>query len=79
MSCQSTRGEWGKLCPDCGQRLPARRPWAGWTTTRAHELDRLAEVRSRNSRLRVAAGTTPGITLRPSTTPADPILATVVA
>ena len=20
--CESTRGEWGGICPDCGQRLP---------------------------------------------------------
>lgn len=25
--CQSTRGEWGEICPDCGQRLPQALPW----------------------------------------------------
>ena len=22
IECQSIRGEWGGICPDCGQRLP---------------------------------------------------------
>ena len=22
--CESIRGEWGELCPDCGQRLPPK-------------------------------------------------------
>jgi hypothetical protein len=25
--CQSTGGEWGKPCPDCGQVLPTALPW----------------------------------------------------
>jgi hypothetical protein len=24
--CQDIRGEWGGICPGCGQRLPARQP-----------------------------------------------------
>ena len=23
IECESTRGEWGAICPDCGQRLPS--------------------------------------------------------
>lgn len=34
--CQSTRGEWGEICPDCGQRLPARQPpLAAWKSSRS--------------------------------------------
>jgi hypothetical protein len=26
--CESVRGEWGQVCPDCGQRLPTAKPWS---------------------------------------------------
>lgn len=33
--CESTRGEWGKACPDCGVVLPARQgPLASWQAQR---------------------------------------------
>lgn len=36
--CQSTRGEWGGVCPDCGRRLPARQPrMASWMAERHNE------------------------------------------
>lgn len=25
MTCESTRGQWGSICPDCGCRLPAKK------------------------------------------------------
>lgn len=25
--CQSVRGQWGEICPDCGRRLPEALPW----------------------------------------------------
>lgn len=25
--CESVRGTWGGICPDCGQRLPEALPW----------------------------------------------------
>lgn len=25
--CESVRGKWGEICPDCGQRLPVAKPW----------------------------------------------------
>lgn len=34
-ACESVRGEWGGICPDCGQRLPARRPMHSWQSQRA--------------------------------------------
>lgn len=36
--CQSTRGQWGQVCPDCGQVLPKRQPpLQSWKAERAME------------------------------------------
>ena len=32
--CESTRGEWGGICPDCGQRLPQRKDLTSWKAAR---------------------------------------------
>lgn len=43
--CESTKGKWGEVCPDCGQRLPARpKPLTSW-----HSQRNLDEVRSNNA------------------------------
>lgn len=45
-ACESTRGEWGGRCPDCGEMLPpAPRPWSGWRS------ERIDPVTSANARL----------------------------
>ena len=46
-ACESVRGEWGGICPDCGKRLPAKPgPMKSWKAQRetdqwASELSRL--------------------------------------
>ncbi len=43
--CESTRGEWGQVCPDCHQMLPRRQPpLSSW-----HSQRNLDEVRSENA------------------------------
>jgi hypothetical protein len=32
--CESVRGEWGEICPDCGERLPNPGPVASWKSQR---------------------------------------------
>jgi hypothetical protein len=32
--CESVRGEWGGICPDCGQQLPNPGPIQSWQATR---------------------------------------------
>ena len=33
--CESVRGEWGGICPDCGRRLPpVPRPMTSWQAAR---------------------------------------------
>lgn len=45
-ACESDRGEWGEVCPDCGQRLPARQgPMSTWMASRNRD-----EVRAANAR-----------------------------
>ncbi len=31
--CESVRGEWGQICPDCGQRLPSPGKVTSWKST----------------------------------------------
>lgn len=34
--CESVRGEWGGICPDCGETLPNKpKPFASWMAARA--------------------------------------------
>ena len=53
--CESDRGEWGGICPGCGQRLP---PWPdplqSWHAGRAVDRMRSAQARaaSRGASLR---------------------------
>jgi ribosomal protein S26 len=43
--CESDRGEWGKPCPDCGKRLPARqKPLTSWHAQRAVKSEKLSEL-----------------------------------
>ena len=59
--CGSARGEWGELCPVCGQQLPPRPdPLASWHAGRA--TDRVA--RSRHAPLRFRRGCGTGISER---------------
>lgn len=37
MTCESTRGEWGKRCPDCGEMLPNPKPLVSWMSQRHQE------------------------------------------
>lgn len=32
--CQSIRGQWGGICPDCGQQLPNPKPAESWMHAR---------------------------------------------
>ena len=38
--CESIRGEWGDICPDCGNRLPERLPWSHGRPCELTSLDR---------------------------------------
>ena len=41
--CESDRGEWGGICPDCGKRLPARqKPLTSWHAARAVKSEKLS-------------------------------------
>ena len=47
MACESTRGEFGKICPDCGQLIPPLpREWRGW---RSEKIDTGQSERARLS------------------------------
>lgn len=46
MTCESTRGTWGRRCPDCGEMLPPQPgEWRGWRS------ERIDPVISANARL----------------------------
>lgn len=49
--CQSDRGEWGEICPDCGKRLPAAQ--GSLTSWQAARDDNLVET-TRRGRTRTA-------------------------
>jgi hypothetical protein len=38
--CESVRGEWGEICPDCGKRLPKPLPWGHGRPCSRSSLDR---------------------------------------
>lgn len=38
--CPSVRGEWGEICPDCGNRLPVKKPWGEGRPCSKTALDR---------------------------------------
>ena len=45
--CQSDQGDWGGLCPVCGQRLPPRPdPLRSWHAGRAADRIRSAQARA---------------------------------
>ncbi len=45
--CTCVRGEWGQLCPECGQRLPPRPgPLQSWHATRAIDAAASAQARA---------------------------------
>ena len=51
--CQSERGAWGEICPDCGGRLPPEpAPLQSWHGARVNDLRLSAQARSTNSPLR---------------------------
>lgn len=50
--CESDRGQWGEVCPDCGQRLPAKAgPLKSWFSTRNldEELSERGTINGMNS------------------------------
>ncbi|MGC8634870.1 MAG: hypothetical protein ACP5VP_09430 [Candidatus Limnocylindrales bacterium] len=51
--CESERGTWGELCPDCGVRLPPRPALLqSWHGARTNDPLRSERARSLNSPLR---------------------------
>ena len=52
-SCESERGTWGEICPDCGARLPSE-PGSlqSWHAARTNDRLRSERARSLNSPLR---------------------------
>ena len=52
--CESTRGKWGGICPDCGERLPSiPKPLESWMAQRARlegEALRIAALKGRQVR-----------------------------
>jgi hypothetical protein len=47
--CESDRGEWGEICPDCQRRLPPRPgPLQSWHAARVNDAE--ASERSRRTR-----------------------------
>ncbi len=58
--CESDRGEWGGICPDCGQRLPPRPgPMTTWMAEKYGNPEQ-----TRNARAAIAAGRVPRMRLR---------------
>ena len=51
--CESERGTWGEICPDCGARLPPEpAPLQSWHGARVNDPSLSAQARSTNSPLR---------------------------
>ena len=68
--CTSVRGEWGGICPDCGQRLPALKPMEHGRPCEQASWERIGQMNLSNdqrgrarSRARGATGSR-GITAR---------------
>ena len=53
MPCESERGTWGELCPDCGARLPPLpTPLQSWHSARRNDPILSARARAMRSPLR---------------------------
>ena len=51
--CESDRGEWGGICPDCGRPLPPLPgPLQSWHASRVNDPELSVQARERGSALR---------------------------